>query len=118
MCSHDNTRMCLKYLGLGQERTREKARDTRTGDTLWRTRAQDIVRIELPVRGKLQGNTGLKLIYASLSNPNGYVSFRPCSSRNLCSSCDQKDKILGWSCSFDFQLHCSPKRSPLKLSKK
>ena len=77
-------------------------------------------KIELPLPGKLWDNTAPKFIFASLSlsSPIGYVRCKPCSWLNLCRAYGRQNKIRYCCSSFNFQLHCTTKRSSLQLYKK
>ena len=99
--------------------TREKVSDTRTGETLTRgILLEESTKIELLLPGKLWDNTAPKFIFASLSSPIGYVRCKPCSWLNLCRAYGRQNKIRYCCSSFNFQLHCTTKRSSLQSYKK
>ena len=101
--------------------TREKVSDTRTGEThCGGILPAESTKIELLLPGKLWDNTAPKFIFASLSlsSPIGYVRCKPCSWLNLCRAYGRKNKIRYCCSSFNFQLHCTTKRSSLQLYKK
>ena len=99
--------------------TREKVSDTRTGEThCGGILLEESTKIELLLPGKLWDNTAPKFIFASLSSPIGYVRCKPCSWLNLCRAYGRQNKIRYCCSSFNFQLHCSTKRSSLQLCKK
>ena len=96
--------------------TRAKVSDTRMGEThCGEILLGDSTKIELLLPGKLWDNTEPKFIFASLSSPIGYVRCRPCSWLNLCRAYGRQNKILYCCSSFNFQLHCTTKRSSLQL---
>ena len=99
--------------------TREKVSDTRTGEThCGGILLEESTKIELLLPGKLWYNTAPKFIFASLSSPIGYVRCKPCSWLNLCRAYGRQNKIRYCCSSFNFQLHCTTKRSSLQLLKK
>ena len=100
--------------------TREKVSDTRTGETHCRgILLEESTKIELLLPGKLWENTAPKFIFASLSSPIDYVRCKPCSWLNLCRAYGRQNKTKRYCCSsFNFQLHCTTKRSSLQLYKK
>ena len=99
--------------------TREKVSDTRTGEThCGGILLEESTKIELLLSGKLWDNTAPKFIFASLSSPIGYVRCKPCSWLNLCRAYGRQNKIRYCCSSFNFQLHCTTKRSSLQLYKK
>ena len=96
--------------------TREKVSDTRTGEThCGGILLEESTKIELLLSGKLWDTTAPKFIFASLSSPIGYVRCKPCSWLNLCRAYVPQNKIRYCCCSFNFQLHCTTKRSSLQL---
>ena len=96
--------------------TREKVSDTRTGEThCGGILLEESTKIELLLPGKLWYNTAPKFIFASLSSPIGYVRCKPCSWLNLCRAYGRQNKIRYCCSSFNFQLHCTTKRSSLQL---
>ena len=96
--------------------TREKVSDTRTGETHYGgILLEESTKIELLLPGKLWDNTAPKFIFASLSSPIGYVRCKPCSWLNLCRAYGRRNKIRYCCSSFNFQLHCTTKRSSLQL---
>ena len=96
--------------------TREKVSDMRTGEThCGRILLEESTKVELLLPGKLWYNTARKFIFASLSSPIGYVRCKPCSWLNLCRAYGRQNKIRYCSSSFNFQLHCTTKRSSLQL---
>ena len=96
--------------------TREKVSDTRTGETHYGgILLEESTKIELLLPGKLWDNTAPKFIFASLSSPIGYVRCKPCSWLNLCRAYGRQNKIRYCCSSFNFQLHCTTKRSSLQL---
>ena len=99
--------------------TREKVSDTRTGEThCGGILLEESTKIELLLPGKLWDNTAPKFIFASLSSPIGYVRCKPCSWLNLCRAYGRQNKIRYCCSSFNFQFHCTTKRSSLQLYKK
>ena len=99
--------------------TREKVSDTRTGEThCGGILLEESTKIELLLSGKLWDTTAPKFIFASLSSPIGYVRCKPCSWLNLCRAYGRQNKIRYCCSSFNFQLHCTTKRSSLQLFKK
>ena len=96
--------------------TQAKVSDTRMGETDCREiLLGDSTKIELLLPGKLWDNTAPKFIFASLSSPIGCVRCRPCSWLNLCRAYGRQNKIRYCCSSFNFQLHCTTKRSSLQL---
>ena len=99
--------------------TREKVSDTRTGEThCGGILPEESTKIELLLPGKLWDNTAPKFIFASLSSPIGYVRCKACSWLNLCRAYGRQNKIRYCCSSFNFQFHCTTKRSSLQLYKK
>ena len=99
--------------------TREKVSDTRTGEThCGGILPEESTKIELLLPGKLWENTAPKFIFASLSSPIGYVRCKACSWLNLCRAYGRQNKIRYCCSSFNFQFHCTTKRSSLQLYKK
>ena len=84
-------------------------------DTLWRNFARGKYENRVTAPWEIMRQYGKKFIFASLSSPIGYVRCKPCSWLNLCRAYGRQNKILYCCSSFNFQLHCTTKRSSLQL---
>ena len=109
----------LKYsrpnkINSGESKWHAHGRDTHCGGIL----LEESTKVELLLPGKLWYNKAQKFIFASLSSPIGYVRCKPCSWLNLCRAYGRQNKIRYCCSSFNFQLHCTTKRSSLQLLKK
>ena len=95
--------------------TREKVSDTRTGETHCGGIARGKYENRVTAPWEIMRQYSKKFIFASLSSPIGYVRCKPCSWLNLCRAYGRQNKIRYCSSSFNFQFHCTTKRSSLQL---
>ena len=108
----------LKYSRPNNINPGESKWHARGRDTLWRNFARGKYENRVTAPWEIMRQYGKKFIFASLSSPIGYVRCKPCSWLNLCRAYGRQNKIRYCCSSFNFQLHCTTKRSSLQLLKK